>query len=624
MLHINKYPVWPDGTRKKQSGFGPLSGTLIEKYDARYALDPSSLVGGAIYGVPSFLWKNGDGAVATIGPAGVNLAASGIIASSVAPHTYPGGVDATFEEWQNGAYRSDKVHSFNPSATNDLVVAVKYYVGDELPVGGGLNGRIWASTYDHAGPTTGWGVYTWGGYVRFFVAASGGAVEATGVIGLTYRSYGIAIGVINRDGNSFVMQNGSFSGPAVTPAGTMTGAGIGLGADVSGAYTQYDGFGIEWVSIWQADGIYETWTADSSRLLKKLSFESMGMRETVAAGNKYWSFTGVLPPSTYRGSYQDHNGKWWLMSDQTPAAGDALGLRSQPNGNNTLPGRNQNIAAVDGGGAAGAVVDDSAQLVTCKARAWGPNVVQFANAGPADVYHYWWDAWATLTPSCISLLGRYVAGAGAKLGWYDWDILTFVEVATIVDGYVRTIGVNTTPPNARCFYCVKIPPGVTLNITGMQIDEQPVPTLPIPKRVVASLQRIAGIATTEYTPLDASGSLTTRLTPVLWSGNAPGSDVQIISRVGAGSTLLHTDNGTGLYATYDGTTEIASGAPAAGVTGDVWVAWRAALQYIQLLTGLAVTGPYDLSQPGAGALVVTPNLGASVEVDVQYIEIRAI
>ncbi len=128
MLHINRYPVFPSGYHKKQSGFGPLSGTLIEKYDARYVLDPESLASDPDYGVPNYLWINGDGDNPRIvpNPALVYTTTGVLVQNGITPHQKPDGTDLLMETYSGASYRRCVAHDLSPvdPVNDDMVVAV--------------------------------------------------------------------------------------------------------------------------------------------------------------------------------------------------------------------------------------------------------------------------------------------------------------------------------------------------------------------------------------------------------------------------------------------------------------------------------------------------------------------
>ncbi len=235
MHHINNYPVWPDGWRKKQSGFGPLSGPLIEKYDARYALDPSSFVGGGVWGVPAFLWKASDGATPTIAPdPATDLVAVGAVTPGMpSPYQYPSGVDATVERYYNEtSYRYDSTRLLSPADTDDIVVAIKFI---EQKFWGDPSSYTAFST-NPSGAIGGFYVGVGGGYWKM-TAIAGGVTRATA--GVTYNRQNnmtpnIFIGAVNRDGNMYPFFNSNQATTAVTPAGTMVGRGISIGATMTG------------------------------------------------------------------------------------------------------------------------------------------------------------------------------------------------------------------------------------------------------------------------------------------------------------------------------------------------------------------------------------------------------
>jgi hypothetical protein len=631
--HINPYPVFPSGYRKKESGFGPLSGPLIEKYDARAVFDPHDFtVAGNPWGVPNFLWINGDGTGATIGPAGLNLAVTGTVTpNQPTPHQYPNGTDALIERYAGASYRLDLVRRLSPTASNDIVVAAKWRYFDLWS-----SGFIFSNTYNGSG-VPGFGLSLAGGYCYGWQVNAAGHEHSAGTVTPQYpRTMNCGLMVMNRDGNLHSCINGELDSTA-TLLGDMTGNGIAIGCKTNSTYIVPAGFGVEWIAVWYADGLYETWSADSSRLMLRLNWESLGLRETVT-NSKYWAYSQVGGGSgnVSGRSYKDHNDRWWFSGERVPRAGNPNGCVVSPYTSNlAVTGvggiRNYNPSVITGwtvSGGAFTVAADVAALAAVKAETWGPNVYSFANAtGVPQV---------VIKPASpiagriahFMVLGRYVAGANALIGWWDVSAATFTSVGTILDNYAITAIYNQTAVQADWQFAIQVPDGCTLLFIGQALilnttTYGSIITYPPPNAADPwSNEAKREILTTQHTPVVGSGSYLVNLAPLAWSGTACGTDNSVLPCVTTPGDILHAESAAPGWATSDGTVQIATGAPTAGVYVDVWTAWKAALQYIQQgLVGVATVGAYDGAKGTAGALTAAPTILGGDFV-LKYIEIR--
>jgi hypothetical protein len=648
VLHINRYPAWPDGTRKKQSGFGPFSGTLIEKYDARYALDPNDLaVAGNPWGVPEFLWIDPDATTPTLGPVGTNLVATGApVPGQPTPYQYPSAVDATAEEYDGASYRLDTVRRIATSDTNDIVVAVKFLAG--TVVAGGVQHYMFGTT----GYRDGDGFYMTylNQNVLFYFNKYSVFNEKYVVCGARFpRTWNIAIAVVDRSATTMTGFMNSVVGTTnnLVPAGfAPSGGGIGIARAPTLAGNILDvGSRIEWIAEWNGADIYDAWRADSDRLINRLSMEALGLRETeankVAGVNKYWMYSASGGGSgNHSGrSYVDHNNRWWLSSRYGPRAGNPNGLllSSYENNQAVNSGEPYNFypLTTTGWTATGgvfSVVADAAALAAVNAQCWGPNVFQFANATGAPQVVYM-GADRAVAQHTFMVMGRYSAGANALIGWRDTSSGVFTSVGTILGGYALTTIRDQTPPSADQKFAIQIPDGCTLLFIAQDLSwdysglglghfKYPLPYRETPWNTQAQRE----IATTEHVPAALSGSYRICVAPTCWSG----ADIGAITDIAGGVTsgyVLQANTPAGWYTT-DGTTAIQTVAPyvpAVGVYVDVWSAWRGLFQYIQ--EGLAapslVTGAYDGNKGLVGALRAAASLYGG-EVAVKWIEIRQV
>jgi hypothetical protein len=271
---------------------------------------------------------------------------------------------------------------------------------------------------------------------------------------------------------------------------------------------------------------------------------------------------------------------------------------------------------------------DTAALTTAKLWRTGTKAFKVVNATGVDQY-----VWASnpggavgdmpVAPACLSVYARYDAGAGARLGWWRVSTSAFTDVGAVSGNYARTILNNTTPPNADCRWCLKLPDGCTLYFTMSQAEEGLVSSLPILNIGSNTLRRTFSIPITEYTPAAANVGLVLEAAPLGYSGNAMGSDnVMIDTVLGAAIGIMHMEATAPGWATTDGTTQIAAGSPTNGVYTFLWTAWRTVgivlNQYIQAGSTLVV-GAFDGTK-GVAGLMRTRALVADLAI--KYLQVR--
>lgn len=653
MLHINRYPVWPSGRRKKLAGLGPLSGTLIEKYDARACFDPMTLTSvGAEnpWGVPYLLWTSLDGEIPTIDPAGMTLAASGagVVSGMPAPYQYPSGVDVTEERYDGVDYRRDSTHPMSWLITDDIAILLKFKACDAYSTTRG----VLLSNQANAN-VNGWSIQTTTTTASLVwrIYLSGVSHESPVSIGTSWRrTHNLGFCILDR---STTMQYGWLNGIASTPRldgttdnNSLVGTGLSIGAYIGGTAPAIAGMGVEWFAIYKGADLYEFFSADSERLIKRITYESLGLRETIT-NSKYWLYShpSGTPADAGAGgtSYKDHNGRWCLASFSAPAAGNPNGSVAVGYARNQATSNTNNIDptvttgwTVSGG--VFSVVSDAAALLTAKAEVWGPNVFSFENTSGSSQ-----TAYCGASPSVVSchfhLLARYtVGGAGdAEIGWFDVSAGTFTAVGTISDNYDLTEFYRQTPPDSDCRFCIRVPDQCTLlfiaqSLNGYTVadtvglNKYPVPYTALGAYMSTMGRRGSEIYATEHTPVPASGSITVNLAPLGWSGTECAVDNSLLQCVTTPGDILHAEKATAGWATSDGTTQIQTVAPSVptdGVYVDVWTAWKAALQYVQQgLTGVAVTGAYDGNKGTVGNLAFQLPTEGSGDCALKYVEIR--
>jgi hypothetical protein len=655
MLHINEYPVWPDGRYKKQSGFGPLSGTLIEEYDATACFDPNDLtVVGNPWGVPNFLWiANNDTSGATIGPAGLNMAATGagVVSGQPTPYQYTTGVDATAEEYDGVDYRADAAHPLVPLATDDFVCICKFRGCNDFTNAS----QVLCGTADMTGNGWTFNKITNSGKLFVSINNSGLSHRMSSACGAYHRrTWNLAIFILDRAvtrGYGFLngIQDGNlFDGVYASRA--YGGNGFAMGAGVSGASKTNAGVQIEWWAWYYGAGLSAIWRAGSDRLIKRLSMEAVGVRETLT-NSKYWFFQQAASSAAFVtagiNSYKDHNDRWTFYA-LAPAAGNPNGCHMSGYSSNKAVSTSvfnfdpPNTTGWTVSGGVFSVVSDAAALITAKAEVWGPNVYSFANATGSSQTVYAPNAAAQVT-SHFYVLGSYTAGSGAEMGWYDTAAATFTAVGTIAASYALTRVCDQTPASATCRYAIRVPDGATLLFighclanfsSGTATDRVGRNQYPIPYNYGGSvydntnIYRCRDTLTTEYTISNTSGSFLTHVAPIGWGGTECATDNTLLVGATTAGDVIHAEKVAAGWATSDGTTQIQTAAPYVPVDGTyvyVWTAWKLALQYIQQGTaGVAVTGAYDGAKGAVGSLMEAPSGTQGGDYVVKKLQIRQV
>jgi hypothetical protein len=636
MRHINQYTAWPNGWRKKQS---EEYGTLVEKYDARYAFDPRTLTGTTVWGVPKFLWMGGDTPLIAPDPATTMTAVGTVLTGQPTPYQYPDGTDATCDVFATNAYRRDNVRTLAPANTNDIVYTIKFRrpyfntVGNITLFGNRSGGAGFPGFEGYL--TSGGGYPTW--YLRVGAStASDSAITTTAA-----RSWSVVTFLLDRtglDGYSWV--NHYSGGTAAFPAGSLVGDGISLGALVNGLEFAEDGFAIEWVACWYDDGIFANWSADSYRLAKRLNMEAMGLRET-QTNSKYWIFSGA---GNGGGSYKDHNGRWAFAygdSHRAIMAGNPNGLILNPATLPVSPGSGYNwsptgVVAWTLSGGAMAVVNDAAALATAKAEVWGPDVYEFTNATGAPQTAY---CGSDCTNSYFQahVLARYVSGAGATIGIRETATGNYTPLANVLDGYAHTFSTYALIP-AGWKWTVQIPDGCVLrfianSLMGGTGGANGIAGYPMPFRTAPWNGQPMGAAhtVTEHTPVNASGSLLINIAPISWSGVEGKADTRIFRTVADATAIMYDENtAPGGWSMTDGTTILALNSlynPVNGVYQLLWMSWSTTTGLMKLkdtaVAGSLVTAAYDGVMPVSGALEpYATDTGCAVAI--KYIEVRQI
>lgn len=536
-----------------------------------------------------------------------------------------------------GAYRADTLRTLSPANTNDIIYTIKYRNSYYYPA---ANGTLFGNRSGGAG-FNGFEAYLSGGdYPTWYLRTGASTASDSAMTRMAYRTWTCATFILDRTGLDGYSWVNSYSGGTNNfPAGSLVGNGISIAALVNGMEPNADGFAVEWIACWYADGIYAAWAADSWRLVKRLNMEAMGLRETVT-NSKYWWFAGGGGHGT---SYKDHNGRWaygFGGSHGVICAGNPNGLLLSPDGFYIGLGTAYNFdpTVVTGWtltGGAMAVVNDSAALATAKAEIWGPSVYEFSNAtGSTQTAYCGSDSTASVYQ--LFCLARYVAGAGATIGFRETATGVYTAVANILDGYALTRSPYASQA-AGYKLAIQIPDGCTLRFIGHIMQgttsaSNGLVAYPTPVRTApwgSGINMTETHTTTEHTPVNASGSILINIAPIGWSTTGGKADARIFRTVLNATAIMYAeDTAPGGWSMTDGTTPLSMD-PAYGPTDGVyqllWMAWNTTtgMQYLKdtAVPASLVTAAYDGAMPVSGALEpYASDTGSAFAI--KYIEIR--
>jgi hypothetical protein len=209
------------------------------------------------------------------------------------------------------------------------------------------------------------------------------------------------------------------------------------------------------------------------------------------------------------------------------------------------------------------------------------------------------------TATCwASVRARVVQGTW-KLGWYYSTTDTYVAIATISTGYVRTKG-TAAPPHANAKLAI-------WSTTDDDADEVEVilwccgfgSRIPdeVPSQLAAgsSTTKTQGALTTAHDPSNAKGTIDVTLTPRFWGTAAPTTAETILECT---ATEIVGLDGAGDLEIQDGTNE--ANADAVEADDTQWTArgsWRPPVLYAAKIGGDDGTAAYDNAWP-AGNLEI--------------------
>ena len=546
---------------------------------------------GGIYGVPEFLWIDGDGNAPTIG---TGLAVTGApVPGQGTPWQRTDGTDVTAEELDGASYRTHGV-PITLGATEDQVTAALIYLG-------AVSNHLYFATRGAAGG--GFRMAYAGGTSRFIMNDAGGGVTSIG-IPVSPNAWLFVVGVANRDGNIIVVNNGVLGGVAACPGGDISGSGIGIGSTQVGAQRWVGK--IAWCAIWKGVGLNEVWRDNSEAQIMRLTSSVVGCDPRQG--------DPVTCSRASTASWLDSNGVWRIAARNLPRAGDPTGLRVAPARTN-LAYNNINPSVTTGWSVSGgvlSVVDDSAALAAGGAEEFGPNAIQVANATGGPVYLHGGATTGNTNPHSLSALARLTAGAGAEIGFWDVSGATFTAKGALLDGYAtRTLEHNETPPDTDSQFAIHIPDNATVRVVAMQCEAGTRTTTPIPNAQTAATQaRVIETFDTPVDPSDAQGSVEAIVTPLDWSGTDLGTDCRVITRAGGASGILIAEDGTGGLEIQDGTNTVteATNPLASGNDQTVRVRWHENGGMSVDVDGERTDGNYDGALQSTGVVRVAPDL----------------
>lgn len=209
------------------------------------------------------------------------------------------------------------------------------------------------------------------------------------------------------------------------------------------------------------------------------------------------------------------------------------------------------------------------------------------------------------TATCWGSVRGNITQGTWKLGWYYSVTDTYVTIATISTGYVRTKG-TAAPPHVNA----KLAIWSTTDVAADEIDVvlwccgigSRIPD-EVPSQAAAgsSTTKTQGTLTTAYDPSNAKGTLDVTVTPRFWGTAAPTSAETLVKCT---ATEIVGLDGAGDLEIEDGTNE--ANADAVEADGTQWTArgsWRYPHLYAAKIGGDDGTASYDGAWP-AGNLAV--------------------
>ena len=520
---------------------------------------------GGTFGIPRFLWVDGDGETPTIGP--VLTTAGAPLSGQPAPWELEGGSPVIVEEYDGVSNRTTAVPDLDPTIGQDIIIAALV----RLTPGGGPGFPFILATANLA--IQGYSLFYGTGTTNVTLRVGDGATSVTSNIPVPLGTLALLVGIIDGDGNTEISLNGGAPvAPAVTPvAGALSpGDGLGLGSRPNGA-SDYEG-GILSAAIWIGNGIADDWIAGGYARVAQLAQRILGI----------YPLQGGVAAFTRdsAASWQDHDDHWHLASPHLPRAGDSTALLVEQQVANKVYNtiNPQNVAGWATTGGAHAVVADDAALATALASCWGPAVHRFVPGGADEVIYGGALTGAGPAVHSLSVLLRgAVGGESVDVGLRDAGTGAVQNAGTVVCAtdyqHVQIHGV--APADVDQQFCLDCDAGDTVYFIAPQLEAALRCTTPIPNwAAAAAAVRAWDDVVLAHDPDDEQGSLELVITPHGWSGAEAGG-VGFGYLVGGGFAILYVQGGT-WRCNLDGTTPMDSGvAPVDGVAHRLRVRWIA-------------------------------------------------
>lgn len=560
--------------------------------------------------LPAFGWKGDDANAPSHWLGAVNLidrlTAVGAPVADHTPWLLENGQAVPCEIYDGTCYRDYTTAGINPAAGEDVAIVTVFRCRRDPTI---VNEAVFSTR----GAAQGINIFSSNGQLfRAYVSAGGGVGNCT-FAGAGVGNWVVGIAIIDRDALIHAWTRGGVATVA-TPGGGIGGIGVTLAAYTGGAFGVFSQHTIASVIYLYGAGIANVFTAGTYAFCQHIARLATGIERRTG-------FAGPTATRNTAASWQDsHNRRHHLANAGLYRAGSVLaggesGLRLAPARTNKCY-QNVNITAagaaiwtVDDASNVGRI-DDSAALAAAAepAESWGPWVCRYANATGANRYMWIPGQTGNVQIHNMQVMARIVAGAGAQLGWWSVGGAAFTFVANIVDGYLRTVASNLTPPAADCCLCLMLPNGCELRWIAHDMGEGVTVTSPIPNwSTVAGAARAAEGIQLPMPPDNGQGGYEIGITPMGWGAGVGGQEF-VISRVGVADQAIYM-TAADLWATYDGVTVCAEGAAtaAAGVRQVIRVGWHGARQTITV-DGVQVATVYAGARMGGGNIAIYPIL----------------
>ena len=133
-------------------------------------------------------------------------------------------------------------------------------------------------------------------------------------------------------------------------------------------------------------------------------------------------------------------------------------------------------------------VDESSSLAsaTVDISVLGPKVAQFANSSGSDQYITSGATTGNTNPHSLSGYVRITAGSGARIGFLHTGGTVFQDLGAVGSDWDRLKIEDQTPAATDAIWCVMVPNGCTVQLTGQQLEEFKYSTAFLPNNLTAA------------------------------------------------------------------------------------------------------------------------------------------